>query len=303
MSSLSPTADELAIETLRRLGYGSDEIKPADIARVVDHWIPQTLNAIQRHARVNRLTRLNTLQNSAVLITETGRRRYEWPIDYDQVLSITLFESAKTGTVTEGGTSGGVTVKTTTAASTNVTGGSYAGHWIIFTGGTALGVMREIVSTSESAPTITISIESTGWDSDATPGAGDTFIIADCAGLDLDEVRQIANDHRFSYPGTGIPCEFSDHDQVLEFDVAPSSKMAVLIRYYVSPTKIAKDSPVMSRILATWRHVIMAGLMKIGTQDLDDSRFATFALDFDAAATDLVLGEADDIDFERFTTS
>ena len=302
MSYSSPTADEMARETLLRMGYGTNEIKPVDLARVVDHWLPQTLNAIQRYARRNHLTRLNTLQNTALLITEIGKRRYEWPADYDQYGAMTLFESCVTGTVATGGTSSGVTITTTESLSSGVFGGSFSGYWIMFTGGTALGVMREIVSTSDASPVTTITIESTGWDSDATPAAGDTFIIVNNSGLELEPVRQIATDHRFSVPGVGLPKQFSDHDQVLEFDLAPESKMGVLMRYYVSPTKIEQDSPIMSRILATWRHAIMAGLLKIAAQDADDARFRRFAEDFELAKADLVLSETDDLDFEGFTT-
>lgn len=301
MSRSAPTADELGTEALRRVGYDSTQIDAALLTRVSDHWIPQVLSDIAEHGRRTKVTRFRSLQNSATIVTTVGQRRYDWPEDYQDVSSLTLLQGAITGTLTADTSAEGTSLVTATTSSTGLTGKAVAGYWLVVTSGEAVGVMREVTAIVEASPVITLTIDA-GWDVSAYPVSGDTFLLIDQAGLEVKQVRQVAVDQSFSVRGVGTPSCFAAHDQTLELEVAPDATMALVLRYYSSPSKISADSPMMSRILTLWRSTIMKGLLKIGAEDVDDPRYARFLAEYESSVSDLVLSEADDLDFEGFVS-
>jgi hypothetical protein len=292
------TGDSIATECLKRLDYDDTDIDIPKVSRVVDEWIPEVLSNIARAGREagHGCLKLRSLQNSALMLTEVGRRRYDIPPDLDTPISVELLTSKESGSLGSSAGIGGTTLLTNTTLSATLTSDD-VGRWLVLLNGPAAGVLREIVSVTTVSTAITVGL-SREWEIGYVPIAGNLFMVADGNTGPLEQITTGDLDDGHRTMGTGTPSRYAIHDRVIELDIAPCETAAMTIRYYLDPLKIDRDSARMQEMLARWKGTIMNGLLAIGLQDIDDVRAGRAAERAELSTAHLIQDELEWSDFK-----
>lgn len=310
------SADKICREGFRR-GAGRQPTAE-EMDRAVKTWLEEIFVDIWDFATREDKTRFKSLENSAVMLLTKGQRRYDFPEDFHRPIALTLFEAGLTGTVAsddeasdlipgqfavaeDGGTN--LYVSNEGDLEDYFTGSApfytLSGFWLVMIDGPAAGEMREIVSVTDylsedPASTVHVFVIDQPWTTPQIPVEGNTFLILNKAGQTLPEDMREYQDEYVSRPGLGRPSSYNEFDQTLELDVAPSSdEYVLLLRYWMNPTQLNKESRQMQSIVDRWRVALTRGIRWLTADDIDDNRAEKLKATYEQARMELVEKEYD----------
>lgn len=268
------TAQTIAIEGLRRGGINSPT--PSQVARAATEWIPDVLSDIWTRAVATGNTRLRSLEKTAVLLSQVGKRRYDMPFEAEEEFVLTLFSARSHFTVDEDEVNGSQKIRMVDAETMPT---DAVGRFVYFDAenpeGSHLTQVRQIIGIDEDDDHVFLL--DAAWQDNFLPHEDDTAYIAD-ESTELVEIGIREYDHIQATGGTGVPYYFIKHQNVIEFDVAPdASTYLIQMRYWAVVNNLDYQIEPMPTVFNNWRHVIVRGIQAITfleNGDLDSFKFA-----------------------------
>ena len=290
-----PTLATIVSEAFKKVNI--DSPSSAKTTRGQDYFCEEVKDDIwRRKDRFGRSVRYKTLQSEDMIITTVGISKYDWPSDFDELISISFLDGTHTGTASAGA-AGTITLESGEDASES----DVVGNYILFTGGTGAKTYGQITTYSTST---LIATPGANWST--APSTDTTYrIINNIQELEEEGMEDMGTlGTSFS---TGDPNSFAkiyeDENDRYILDKAPdASTYGLLVRYYVNIHKIDLAGTLMTKIYRNWRDCLVYGVATKIAESEDDSKYAVLKGEYEARVSDLIAKEVPySNQFEGFT--
>ena len=281
------TATLLVTEAFKKAGIASPS--DASITRAQAYFLREILNDIwtARDERGNPV-KYKILQTSVVTATVIGISKYAFATAFDDEISISFLNGSHTGTAQAGDTS-----EITLEDEEDATIEDVEGNYILTTGGTALGILRQVTDYDDPDDETYVATVNTAWGT--SPDNTTTYRIIDNV-TDLVEDSTIGMGSLGASFSRGIPSGYAriTEDEIDYFitDKPPdASTYAFFIRYYANPNILDLSSAVMTRIYADWQNALTVGVAYKVAEDEDDNKWQVFKTEYESAVAKLIAKE------------
>lgn len=245
-----PTVTQIKTDAYTKAGIDSPSSTELTDA---DRLLQEVFNDIWLAAFRDGNTRLKSLETEMLDISTVGTRSITLPEDFDEEISVSIFDGTHRGTAQTGDST-----SITLASDEDATESEVVGKTIIITGGTgenSYGVCTAYSTTTKVATVVS-------WSS-TSPALSSTYLIVNkTIYLDEENVREF--DEVGSAPSTGVPSCFAKFNRKIVFDRPfDLSTYGIFIRYFMHLHQVdlsESNTARIVRILRDWRHVITNGL-------------------------------------------
>ncbi len=269
----------------------------ADDLTRADKWLQEVLDHIWLTSFNSGNTRLKGLESEFLDISTDNIRTLAMPEDFDQEISVNVWDSAVAGDDRGTAQTGGNTT-ITLASAEDITQAKAEGKYIIITGGTGVDEFKQITAYDTSTKIATVE---SAWT--ANPDSSSTYlIVTKNRPLDRADIREFDDDA--GTPEPGIPSEFTVHNQVMIFDRPwDASTYGVFIRFHMHIHQVnltEGNSTRIVRLLRNLRHVLTVGVAYKALEAEDNSRFQFKKQEFDQGVLALTVKDQPVSPFEGF---
>ena len=250
-----PTATTICTEAFKL--FGKTTPTSAEITRATDYGIEIVKDDLKRMG-----LDWDFLRETTYLPMVVGKSYVQLPTDYAKFLSAKLVDGTSRATLQTAGAS------SATLASSETSGSSIVGKFLIITSGTGVNQARQVISYDTSTKVATVD---SAWTT--TPVTGDGYLVAD-SHREM-KYRPIFDYNMITEPGrTGTPAACSIKSDAAEGDLytdKSADKVYVIeLEYYKDILKIDLSSTLYSRMLRMLNGLFIQGVFVWLLQD--DSR-------------------------------
>ena len=285
----NPTAATLVAEAYAKCGIETATTAQAD--RATTYFLNEIKNDIWLRAGKSGNTRLKTLQTKAVQIAIAGQSKYAVPSDMEEEITVTILDGSITGTAQDSAAGTLVLASTEGAASASI-----IGNYVLLTGGTGVGDLRQ--ATTYDTDTVTVTCDTlTSWSD--TPDTSTTYLV-------VNEATDLYEDNTLSAGGlanrsfgTGKPSSFmkvnEGYNEYFYLNCPCDTAYGILTRYYANINTIdtadSDTSTLICKIYQNWRVPLVTGIAWKIAEDEDDDKWKVFKSEYEDAVDNLLAKE------------
>lgn len=291
----NPTVTNIKTEALNMAGVDSPS---ADDLTRADKWFQEVLDHIWLTSFKSGNTRLKGLENGYLDISTDNIRTLALPEDFDQEISVNVWDSA-VASDDRGTAQSGTNTTIKLASGEDITQVAAEGKYIIITGGTGVDEFKQI--TAYNATTKVATVES-AWTTN--PDSTSTYlVVTKNRPLIRADVREFDDDA--GTPAPGIPSEFTVHDQTMIFNRPwDTSTYGVFVRYHMHIHQVnltEGNTTRIVRLLRNWRHVLTVGIAYKALESEDNDKYLFKKQEFDQGVVALTVKDQPVSPFSGFT--
>lgn len=294
----TPSVANLVTEAYNKVGIAVPGA--TKVTRATDFFLEEVKNDLWTKARKTRgNTRFKSLRTFDVQLTTVGKSKYDFPSDYDEIISMTLLDGTHSDTATAG-----AAATITLAADEDASEEEAVGNYIYFISGTGADVsdnLRQIIAYNTTTKVATID---RAWTTN--PDATTVYVI-------VDEVIELGMEHVEDIGGLGgsnmtigQPSGFTlvseaENERFILDKPADKATYGILVRYYANIHELDLAGTHYARLLQNWRWVFTYGVAAKVAEDEDDDKYGVLTQEYETRVEGLIDKEVPFLDeFEGF---
>lgn len=212
------------------------------------------------------------LEATQTTVTTRGNARYDVPVDFNELISVSLLDGPDDDRGTaQGGSASAITLKATDGGDEN----SRIGREVLLTGGTASGKVRTITAFNATTKVATVGEDWNATGDTATVPDGTTGYLVVSRYKDL-KVRPYPLEigELVDQTAPGRPSVAALYDDQLHLAPVPDlSTYGLRIRYYLQLIRLDLASTRYLNLIKEWENIWMAGLKVAIYDNFDDPRY------------------------------
>lgn len=268
----APTATTIVTEAYRKFGVTTPN--STQVQRAIDYGLESVKDDIAMAVK-----KLKSVQMTAYIPTIVGVSKYQAPTDYDEILSVSLFDGPSRATLASVGSTSSLTLAASEASAA-------VGSLIAITSGVGTNQVGQIQAydTSTKVATLAEALET-------LPVAGNAYLIVN-AQIPL-SVKKITTHDEIVYPFQQLmPCEIYHYSDSTEGDFytdsLPDKVYMLRIRYYINVQKIDLSSTLYATLLRLWKRILIQGTYVWVLEENSDDRYEAQQMKYERMLRNLV---------------
>lgn len=290
-----PTATTIVTEAFNKVGNANPSA--TELTRAETYWLVETYMDIwSRVDGYGNPIKYEILQEDEVQVTTVGISRYSFASDYDEEISISFLDGDHTGTA-QAGANTTITLEDGEDAGES----DVVGNYILTTGGTGSGQLRQVTTYSTTTYVATIAA---AWSTN--PSSDTTYRIinrvTDLEKESLLDLGTIGTSFEIGNPSSYAVYRETDSDYFM-LDKPPSaSTFGLYVRYYVNIHHVDITGDLMTKIYRNWRPALVYGVAAAAALNDDDDKYEYLVNRYEALVAGLIAKELPyGGEFEGFT--